>query len=402
MSPASLELPEALEAAATALPDHADAIRPANGDPAQLLRSLSAGAAAAVLGWLLEHQPEAGAQLADEWAEDPEAGAAALLALAEDSLSKTARKILRRVRHQLRSRGVSVPEAAPPAVVSKLPPIEDALTGAQVSAIDPTGTRLVYLVEPHPGGGARLFELMLDEGRGVVELEVYATGRSKVRRFLRDLERRAGFRTAAAPPDAVRALVARIVDQAPEGRPLPRGFREWRSHVASAADGQTPGDLAREALGAPADGEPIDTERCARVVERIERGDLGPWPPAADRLEKLFEQIAEIGRGRIIVSGVRRKEQVRQMLDEAIGDVFGGEFSIRTAQRYEESAYLDWQDGRAEEARDCLAAAHAFRGTPLAENPVARAMLERVLAPALERIEDEPDQDEASSLIVKP
>ena len=49
----SVGLPEALERAATALPGDADAIRPANGDPAALLRALDAEAAARVLGWLL-------------------------------------------------------------------------------------------------------------------------------------------------------------------------------------------------------------------------------------------------------------------------------------------------------------------------------------------------------------
>ena len=62
-----MSLPEALEAAADALRGDADAIRPANGDPVRLLSSLDPDAAARVLGWVLVHRPEDGAELADAW-----------------------------------------------------------------------------------------------------------------------------------------------------------------------------------------------------------------------------------------------------------------------------------------------------------------------------------------------
>ena len=106
-------LPEALERAASALPADADAIRPANGDPARLLELLDAEAAARVLRWLLTNEPADGAELAGAWAEDPEAGLAALLRVTEERLPKAGRKALRRAHHRLRSRGVELPEAEP-------------------------------------------------------------------------------------------------------------------------------------------------------------------------------------------------------------------------------------------------------------------------------------------------
>ncbi len=55
-----MSLPEALEAAASALRGDADAIRPANGDPVRLLSSLGPGAAARVLAWVLVHRLDDG------------------------------------------------------------------------------------------------------------------------------------------------------------------------------------------------------------------------------------------------------------------------------------------------------------------------------------------------------
>jgi hypothetical protein len=167
------------------LREEADAIRPANGDPARLLSSLDPAAAARVLGWVLTHRPDDGAELADAWVDEP-AAAEIILSLDAGPLPKAGRKALRRVRHRLRSRGVEVAERGPEPMVSSLPPIEDELSGGFVTPIDPGGTRIAYLLESHPSGGGRLFEVVIDDRLGVVGCQVYSSGRSKVRQFLRE------------------------------------------------------------------------------------------------------------------------------------------------------------------------------------------------------------------------
>ena len=394
----SVGLPEALERAATALPGDADAIRPANGDPAALLRALDAEAAVRVLGWLLTFEPEAGAELADTWAEDPEAASGPLPRLQGDVLPKAGRKALSRARHRLRSRGIEVPDAQPAAVVAKLPPIEEELQAAFVSAVDPRGTRLAYLVESNPAGGVRLFELVLDEERGIVEFEVYATGRSKARQFLRDLRARERFPAVEAPAEAVRALVKQVAEGQPASRPLPRGFIEFRAHVAEPKPGaQTPGALAREALGAA-----LDAQALTRATELVRRHEIGPWPTATPVLEKVAERIGELAKSPLVLSPAARREQAQSLLAEALGEVFADPVGAYTTQRFEESAYVLWKTGREEDARACLAAAKAFRAGPVTENPVARALLEVVLAPVLAGLEEPAPREAEPSLLVKP
>ena len=137
LSSSAVGLPEALERAASALPDHADAIRPANGDPVRLAEELDDEAGARVLTWLLEHLLEDAAELVEAWVETPEIGAPPLLRVSPDRLSKAGRKLLRRAQHQLRSRGVEVPEEAPAAVVATLvvvvvAPVASGLSGAHL------------------------------------------------------------------------------------------------------------------------------------------------------------------------------------------------------------------------------------------------------------------------------
>jgi len=391
-----VSLSEALEAAASALPSDAEAIRPANGDPVRLLSSLDPDAAARVLGWVLAHRPGEGVELADAWALEP-AGEGILLALDEGSLPKAGRKVLRRVRHRLRSRGVEGVRKAPEPMVSSLPPVEDELSGGYVSPIDPSGTRIAYLLEENPSGGARLFEVVIDDRLGVVDCQVYSSGRSKVRQFLRQVTGRAHFAAAEAPPDSVRAVIARAAAVQAADRSLPQNFSEWRARLTDVQEGaQTPGELVRQALG---DGPAVSDLEPA--VELVKQGRVGPWPPSQDALKGLAERLEETISSPLIVSGATRRVRVDTVIREFLEETTTEADAAREAHRFRESGYVFWKRGDEEAARTCLAAALAFESSPIGENPVAHAMLEVPLAPLLEKIDQEGEELE-DSLLVKP
>jgi hypothetical protein len=276
--------------------------------------------------------------------------------------------------------------------------VEEALDEAVVTPLDPRGTRAAYLVTANPGGGARLFEVLLDETQGVLDFRVYTTARGKVRRFIKAFERGGRLAAVPAPSAAVRALVARVAAGHPADRTLPRAFSEWRGQVATAdAGARTPGELAREALPAEAGAAPL-----RRVVELIRSGEIGPWPPAPEVLKPLVEQLGEIARGQIIVSGARRREQADRTLEQALPGIFLGRFGEDTARRLEETAYVLWQRGAEADARACLSAARAFFEPETGENPVARALIEAVLAPVLAQLDQDVQADDERSRLVKP
>ncbi|MGH0030687.1 MAG: hypothetical protein ACQGVC_12910 [Myxococcota bacterium] len=385
MSSAEVGLPEALERAASALARHAEAIRPANGDPFQLAQALDEEAAREVLGWLLAHEPAAGEELASEWAEDPEGTGRIVLGIDLSGLPKTARKSMRRVLHRLRSSGVAVPETPPAAVVAKLPDVDDSVEEARVSPLDPRGARIVYLALDHPSGGVRLFETVVDDLHGVLGFEVYNSGRSRIRKFLREFERAGARRAAPVTPDAARALIARAVAAQPSARPLPRGFNEWRSRLTEpGADPRTPAEIVCAELSH--DG--VDPgEAFERAKQWIAAGTVGPWPPDPDRAREAAGRIAEAGKGTLVVSQGAREEQVERALAEAIPSLFDEAFRAVTATRFEETAYVLWKTGQEDDARLALCVAASFRsGEPAAaEHPVARALLETLFAPVLEQ-----------------
>lgn len=388
-----MSLAGALESAAAALPDLADAIRPANGDPTRLLELLEPDAAGAVLGWLLEHEPAAGEELALAWAEDAR-GVAPLRRVEAGSLAKTGRKALRRAHHRLRSRGVEVGAERPRAVVAALPKLADELAGALVSRPDPSGAQLVVIVESNPAGGARVYQAAVDVEQGVLEFHVWSATRSQARKLLRDLAGNARIGCVEAPRSALAALLSRAAAAQPGERPLPHAFAEWRGRVARPAEGTpTPGELARAALTA----EP-DVAGLREVASRVAAGEIGPWPPPPETLRELAEKVRKALESPLLVNESQRRAQVDAVIADTVASRYAGAGGEVTAGRLEECAYGAWKGGREEEALGCIAAARAFRERAPADNPVARALVERALRPFLEALRAE----QSSSLVARP
>lgn len=384
-----MSLADALEAAASELEAEAEQIRPANGDPLRLLQNLDAAAAGRVLCWLLAHRPADAQELGDAWSEEP-AGMEVLREASSVGLPKEGRRALRRIQHRLRSRGVALPAAEQAQTVARLPAVEEPLSGAWISSVDPGGGRLAYFLEPHPAGGARIFEVIFDDTRGILGLEVYQAARGKARRFLRDLTRGSRFPVCEAPAESVRAAVGRAAAHQPSDRPLPRGFAEWRSHVAEAPEGASlPGDLVRAELG-----DAVEPGLLRRAAELIQEGRIGPWPPGREVLGPLLERIRTAMDSPLVVSGATRQGRLDDVLSEAVGEIFDAAGAELAAHRLRESAYVFWRQGEEDVAHACLAAAASLGEGDAGSNPVARAMIEAPLRPALEALARETPREE--------
>lgn len=382
-----MSLPEALERAAAALPDQADLIRPANGDPSQLLATMDGEGSRRVLVWLLANEPAAGEELLLAWCDD-DLGVERVQSIDVSQLPKAGKKLLRRALHRMRTSGVAVtaPTAAQPAG-TRLRDVADEITGSYMTGVDPRGSVMLFLVEGNPSGGARLFQVLLDERRGVVEFDVYTTGRSKTRSFIRKVTDPSPAGSASAvriDGEIARGMIRRIAGMHPNDRPFPRAFSEWRRKLETAASDTTPGDSVRRALGEPS-GE-ISEEMDERVAERVRTAEIGPWPPETSRVTEVSAQLGTAIDAVVSKQGKQRSEALEEALSAATTAVFEGDHAGHTAARFEASAYLAWQASREDEARDCLAAAAAFRAGSLGKNRIARALTEIFTASILKRV----------------
>jgi hypothetical protein len=372
-----MSLAQSLEKAASELAGDADAIRPANGDPIQLLDSLDGEAAARVLSWLLAHEAAAGGELASAWL-DQLKGIEAIGQISEAELPKAGRKALRRVAHRARSRGIALAgeETASAPRVARLPSVEKDVTAGFLCPYDPSGARLVYLVEAHPAGGARLYEAVLNEDRGILDFQAYRVGRSQLRDFERSITRRDRFAALETTAGAVKTLIAERLERHPADRLLPKAFDEWRGRVIDGAGEQsTPARMVEEALGTNTDtgglGDALDA-----LARQVRASDLGPWPPPPDALEQATVEL----RDRVQVQQASEQDVDREWLAdalrEAVGELYRGESSGSLADRLSETAYLFWKQEEEALARACLATAAQLRGGESEDNPVVEAFID--------------------------
>ena len=377
-----MSLPESLERAASELGGLADQIRPANGDPHRLLEELNADQAGQLLAWILQEEPAAAEELILAWGE-VDSGAAVLLTVPDKGIAKSGRKLLRKARHRLRSQGIDVaaPER-PQKSTRRVSGASDRWEVAHLSTPDFRGARVGYLVDSHPAGGARLFEVRFDEGRGILDFKLYNAGRSKVRGFLRSLTEGTGQRLFEVGRNPLRALVRRASLAQPIDRPLPTSFVEWRSRLFSEDldPEQTPGDLARAELG-HASGDASDgagsTEGLETTLTEIREGRLGPWPPKTAWVGDWMTKGRESMEG---LEGEARATAIESWLEQ-VTESLGKETQPELLSRHlDEMAWIRWQTGAESGARDLLAVSESLASDEDVVRQVSRARTEGLFA----------------------
>jgi hypothetical protein len=373
-----MSLPESLERAASELGGLADQIRPANGDPHRLLDELNAEQAGQLLAWILQEEPDAAEELISVWGE-AEAGAAILLAVPDEGIAKAGRKLLRKARHRLRSQGIEVklPEQQSK-TTRRVSGASDRWQVAHLSTPDFRGARVGYLVDSHPAGGARMFEIRFDEARGILDFKLYNAGRSKVRGFLNSLTKGTGQRLFEVERDPLRALVRRASLAQPIDRPLPTSFVEWRSRLFSdELEGQqTPGDLAREALGTTS-GEADSTVGLDTTLAEIRNGQLGPWPPKTIWVSDWMTKGREATEG---LEGKARAKAIESWLEQ-VTESLAKETEPKLLSRHlDEMAWIRWKSEAEAGARALLAVSESVSNDEEIMRQVSRARTEGLFA----------------------
>ncbi|MAI78526.1 MAG: hypothetical protein CL917_06285 [Deltaproteobacteria bacterium] len=374
-----MSLAESLERAAVEMPEDADAIRPANGDPSRLLEVLEPEARQRVLRWLLQNSIAEAQLLSEVWLEQEE-GAAVVASISSEGLPKEGRKALRRLLHRARSQGILVEadEEAEKPRVGRLPQVDESISIGFLSPHDPRGGRLVYLVESNPSGGAQVFEALLDEDRGIVDFQVYRAGRRQVKSFIRDVTHRDRFSAIETEAACVRALIGRRARLQTDLQAFPAAFKEWRGKLdLTTEESKTPAEQVKAHFPHPASEAEL-----ADLVSEVQAGNLGPWPPQPGSLETMISPLRDRFASAEVGEHEESREKMTEAVHEAVSACYSAELAATNAERLEESAYLYWKQGQEGHARACLTSAQMLAG---AEPELGPAMSEcaRIVGDAL-------------------
>ncbi|HEY8514446.1 MAG TPA: hypothetical protein VIS07_02920 [Candidatus Binatia bacterium] len=370
----------------------------------------------AARGLDVERPLEALAGLEARWGEEPEleaevvellgasdepAAGERLSALTSRTTNKNVKRAIKRALYRLEQRGLwRAPEAPPPPPASALlGPSEDE-PEAWATAIDPSGSRLVWMARRTAQGMASL-SAVVNDVQGLLEFYAGATTRKMLRQTQRDLSERSGVALIEIPWQHADALLMRALERATD-RSRDAEVRRARDEIVPhppASPPPPPVDALLDRAAAAADPNALK-ESLAALREK----ELGGWLLPRDWVEPALTRIEDAQTSVLVISPQQREERLRAELERATQEVLDdAERRALFAERLDESAYLLARRGRMDLARALVAAAEAARaGRPIAEIPVLAEIARRSLVLALEIKAQRAQEQAQSSLIVTP
>jgi len=292
------------------------------------------------------------------------------------------RKAARRELHRLRSIGVEPPPVVP-VTPEATPRREDdrlEVSEAWATDVDSTGSRALWLLAEKPLGGAWFAAALLNDQRGLAELNLFDTTR---KRFLKDLNesRSAAGTWVQMPGDYALGLVREAVDLAREvGAGLPPRYRAFRDVL-----GEAPALPERALVYATISPMEVNfhpewLEESARLTAEPE---VAGWHvPLPGELRSRALEVARVPTAGLLLPGGTPEQQALQLLAEAAQQGLTPQMRGGLRRRLEETAYIFLETDRLNAARLAVAAARPLEDRHLVaeRHPFLRLLLASGLA----------------------
>ena len=290
--------------------------------------------------------------------------AEALAASSNKVIAKAAKKAL----YQLKSGGVAVkaPEA-PKATAAKEEEPKDDLPGF-MSAIVGTGERAFFFVRPQRGGGLEMFQSVVSDDLGVIQLDRGETNRAAYRKHNRQLSK---DKTLAVP-------VERILTELGLG---------WARNLATktALPGESEMLMRRLGVQPIAEAEALpaveagDEAKSALGHTLHEQFDVQPWLPPEKEIAVLAQRLDEVKASPLQLTEAQRKEQSLARVQQSAKEFFTGPMRKVYARRLWAMAELFHASDRVEAAAIARAEARRLFHEPDSVTRFGEGLFEKVL-----------------------
>jgi hypothetical protein len=276
-------------------------------------------------------------------------------AAAAAATNRPARKELRRALHRLRERGVPVAEVAAQAPVRRRVGGDEA--EGLMSAVDGTGSRIVWLMRGQPSGAQLLVAAELNVPGGLRDLSVTETSRRHLRDARQRLRRDARLQVVSAPFAVLDALLLEGQDRLPDvERRL--DYRRLRSRLTT----ETPAAPAEPVSSRAPQPDEADLDRLvAESASLLEEPEFGTWWPSGDRAAAVLAQIESLDASPLVLSDAQQQQRLADLLAGARDALYPAE---PTARWLAATAYVLAETERVEAARRALAVSQVLRRTP--------------------------------------
>jgi hypothetical protein len=338
----------------------------------------------------------AGVAVAEALGEIGDERIAALLAAAvPTAAAQPLRKALRRALHRLRQRGVPVTEIAAP------PPTRRPLGGDEpeglMSAVDGTGSRIVWLIRAQPSGSQLLVAAEVNVPGGLRDLSVSETSRKHLREARQRLRREARLQVVSTPFAVLDALLLEGQDRlATAERRL--DYRRLRPRLTTRT-ATAPAEPVSTRVSPPDETE-VET-LLAESAALLEEPELGTWWPSPDRAAAVLERIEALDASPLVLSDVQQQQRLADLLAEGHEGLYPSE---PTARWLDATAYVFAETERLEAARRALAVAQILRRTPqrAATVPLFATLVNQGIGRLLARQRGSQGEERRDALVMTP
>lgn len=329
-----------------------------------------------------------------------ESHAAALRDLAAEAERRGWKRVVkdaRRALYRFGQRGVALAESpAPPA-----PPPRWTATPLEgwVSGVDGRGDRLVWIAKPQAGGGLQVMTAILNEPKGLRDVNLAELPRKSLRRMHDDLRTRHHVQMVAIDGAYCDALLAEGYERSRAG-----GVAEAVGHYPTLRARLTthpPAPLDPPMIGRVAPDAAEDAAAVADGAKLLDELDFATWLLDRDTLAPHLDAIRAARESPIVLSAPQQAERVREALEHAERSLFGGASAATYRRRLEEMAYVLHASGRAALARSAAATAArlASAGGPL---PFFTELLRRSVGAFVVEDEAKARAEAEGSVLIRP
>jgi hypothetical protein len=310
---------------------------------------------------------------------------------------KIASKDARRALYRMSQRGIVPPArtdapAPPPRWMAS--PLE-----GWVSGIDGRGDRLVWIARPQPNGGLVVMTAILNEPKGLRDVNLADMPRKTLRRMHDDLQTRHHVRMIEVDGAYCDAL-------------LSEGYERARAAGIAEAVGQYPTLRARLTTQPPASLDPpliarvapdaaADASAVAEGARLLDEIEFATWLLDHEVLAPYLDEIRAARESPLVLSRPQQEQRVQAALMRAEHELFAGADAATQRRRLEEMAYVLHAGGRPELAHIAAATAAALaRGThPL---PFFTELLRRSVGAFVVEEDAKARADAEGSVLVRP
>jgi len=328
----------------------------------------------------------------------PEAGIL-LQRLAEKSSSRAVLKNVRKSIFRLKSQGLKVDEIRETApAVFHLP--QQVPAEGFLSALDGSGTRMVWLVRPQPPRGVAAFHALITDSQGIMDFQAFETSRKKFHEYVEEFRKQAPWEIVEADPEYCLGLMIEASElHAKKGETPPGDFLKWKTVM-----GPPPAKPLRPLIHLSLKEE--EWKNRSDLLDRsgslFQNPSFQSWYLEEEEAGKYLALLKEASESRLVLTPYQKEGRVMEIYRQAVEELFTGERRVLFRRRLEEMAYVLWKGGKENEAQMSFVAALGMEseGGILSIHPFLLELVKRSLTVLLE--EEAKKQRKESDLLIKP